>query len=270
MSGLNYYLHHLGDHTKATAHISMAEEGAYRRLLDFYYAEGEPIAAEKAHKVARARTRSEHDAVDAVLNEYFSLRNGCWQHKRVTIEIKKAKKKIRASKTNGKLGGRPKKAQTDHQKKSEKASTDPPNQAEPDEEQKSKSKSNTPSTREFEKSENFNDDVVPADWRLWRSIFTKEWQCIPADDRTKGARKFRSLAEEWIAAGISFGKMRGAVEKSRSLSTEPIGYLPSYVTSVLFTPQYPQRNASPSLLTNMLGLNTDVSSDDSDNELDLE
>jgi len=106
---MNYYERHLGDFVRDTAHLSMIEEGAYNRLLDRYYATETGIPADQAHRVARARSKEEKLAVDVVLGEFFTLKDGAWVKGRVEEEIAKAQVKIKAAQDNGKRGGRPKK-----------------------------------------------------------------------------------------------------------------------------------------------------------------
>jgi uncharacterized protein YdaU (DUF1376 family) len=106
--GVNYYERHLGDYARDTAHLTMLEHGAYGLLLDRYYATEHGIPADQAHRIARARTRDERSAVDAVLTEFFTLCDGIWTHGRVRREIEKAQTKIKAARENGLRGGRPK------------------------------------------------------------------------------------------------------------------------------------------------------------------
>lgn len=106
---MNYYERHLGDYAKDTAHLSMLEHGAYSLLLDRYYGTEAGIPAAQAHRVARARSKEEKQAVDDVLTEFFSLADGVWINQRAEEEIAKAHVKINAAKENGKKGGRPKK-----------------------------------------------------------------------------------------------------------------------------------------------------------------
>lgn len=106
---MNYWERHIGDYARDTAHLSMLEHGAYTLLLDRYYATEKPIPADQVHRLARARTRDEKAAVDAVLDEFFSLIDGEWHHNRADREIEKAAGRITAAKENGKKGGRPRK-----------------------------------------------------------------------------------------------------------------------------------------------------------------
>lgn len=86
---MNYYEHHLGDYAKDTAHLTMLEHGAYRLLLDRYYGTEHGIPSDQVHRVARARSRDEKAAVDAVLEEFFILVDGVWKNNRAEEEIKK-------------------------------------------------------------------------------------------------------------------------------------------------------------------------------------
>lgn len=105
---MNYYERHLGDYSKDTAHLTMIEHGAYGLLLDRYYGTEAGIPADQVHRIARARTKEEKQAVDVVLAEFFQLIDGLWINKRAEEEITKAHVKISAAKENGKKGGRPK------------------------------------------------------------------------------------------------------------------------------------------------------------------
>lgn len=105
---MNYYERHLGDYAKDTAHLSMLEHGAYNLLLDRYYGTEAGIPADQVYRIARARTKDERAAVDAVLAEFFELKDGSWTKGRCDEEIEKAKLRIDAARENGKKGGRPK------------------------------------------------------------------------------------------------------------------------------------------------------------------
>jgi uncharacterized protein YdaU (DUF1376 family) len=86
---MNYYEHHLGDWAKDTVHLTMLEEGAYRRLVDVYYVKEKPLpkAIRDIYKLARAGARPEREAVDAVLREFFQERDDGWHHKRCDEEL---------------------------------------------------------------------------------------------------------------------------------------------------------------------------------------
>lgn len=86
---MNYYEHHIGDYAKDAGHLSMLEDGAYRRLLDAYYGREKalPPTVKDCCKLARATTKPERDAVAYVLEEFFELRNDGYHQKRADEEI---------------------------------------------------------------------------------------------------------------------------------------------------------------------------------------
>ena len=88
---MNYYEHHLGDYAKDTTSLSMLEEGAYRRLIDVYYAKELPLPGElaKVFKIARAISKPEKSAVQSVLDEFFTLTPDGYRHKRCDEEIER-------------------------------------------------------------------------------------------------------------------------------------------------------------------------------------
>ncbi len=99
---MNYYEHHLGDYLRDTAHLSMLEDGAYRRLIDAYYIRCTPlpIAKKDCYRLVRAAKKNERESVDAILKEFFYLAEDGWHHKRCDAEIARfldKKGKARAS-----------------------------------------------------------------------------------------------------------------------------------------------------------------------------
>jgi uncharacterized protein YdaU (DUF1376 family) len=88
---VNYYEHHLGDYMRDAGHLSMLEEGAYRRLLDVYYAHERPLPLSKTEtaKLARATSKPERTAVASVLLEFFHETAEGWRHKRCDAEIER-------------------------------------------------------------------------------------------------------------------------------------------------------------------------------------
>jgi uncharacterized protein YdaU (DUF1376 family) len=86
---VNYYEHHLGDYAKDAAHLSLIEDGAYRRLLDAYYTREQALPGDVklCCKLARANTKAERDAVKYVLGEFFDLREDGYHQNRADAEI---------------------------------------------------------------------------------------------------------------------------------------------------------------------------------------
>lgn len=92
---MNYYPHHIGDYLKDTAHLTMIEDGAYRRLIDLYYLHEQPLPAEKrqVYRLARASSTAERKAIDTILGEYFSLGDDGWMHRRCEEELSRSRGK---------------------------------------------------------------------------------------------------------------------------------------------------------------------------------
>jgi uncharacterized protein YdaU (DUF1376 family) len=104
---MHYYSFHIGDYRSSTAHLSNAEDLAYRRLIDMYYDTEQPIPLD-TQRVAR-RLRVGIEVVSAVLDDFFTLADDGWHHERCNEEIEKYHVLADRNRKNGKLGGRPKK-----------------------------------------------------------------------------------------------------------------------------------------------------------------
>ena len=81
---MNYFDHHIGDDAEATEHLSILEYGAYRRMIRKYYASERalPVEIDRVQRLVGARTDEERSAVEAVLREFFELRDGGWHQDR--------------------------------------------------------------------------------------------------------------------------------------------------------------------------------------------
>jgi len=106
---VNYYPRYPGDYLAKTLDLTMVEDGAYTRLLDWYYSNERPITHERRYVVSRATTSAERQAVDTVLTTFFERDGEFWRHERADEEIAKAAPRIQSAKSNGSKGGRPKK-----------------------------------------------------------------------------------------------------------------------------------------------------------------
>jgi len=86
---MHYYQFHIGDYMSHTRHLSLFEDLAYRRLLDFYFLHEQPI---KHRDVARQIGMREHEEdVLTVLNEYFLSTPEGFVNPRADKEIKQYK-----------------------------------------------------------------------------------------------------------------------------------------------------------------------------------
>ena len=86
-----WYAHYPGDYARDTAHLSLAQHGAYRLLLDHYYATAAPLPGQSGalYRICRAFDEAERKAVDFVLSEFFELRTDGYHNFRADVELAK-------------------------------------------------------------------------------------------------------------------------------------------------------------------------------------
>ena len=108
---MHYFPHNIADYRKDTIHLSLLEHGIYRQLLDSYYLNEKPIETQMVIRRLQIITQNELDALNAVLNDFFtpSECGNFWNHIRCDAEIAKYKSNAEISRINGRKGGRPKK-----------------------------------------------------------------------------------------------------------------------------------------------------------------
>jgi uncharacterized protein YdaU (DUF1376 family) len=93
---MHYYQFHIGDYMSHTRHLSIYEDLAYRRLLDFYFLHEQPI---KHRDVARQIGMREHEEdVLTVLNEFFLSTPEGFVNPRADKEIQQYKEYSEAGK----------------------------------------------------------------------------------------------------------------------------------------------------------------------------
>jgi uncharacterized protein YdaU (DUF1376 family) len=106
---VNHYPHHIGDYAKDTMGLSQGEHGAYRLLMDSYYATERPLPDDKTelYAIARATSPAERKATDRVLGKYFTLKDGAYHKNRIDEEIAAYQVLAENARSNGRKGGRP-------------------------------------------------------------------------------------------------------------------------------------------------------------------
>jgi uncharacterized protein YdaU (DUF1376 family) len=103
---MNFYDHHIGDYTTATIHLTLAQHGAYRRLMDIYYGTEKPISLDfdRVCKSIPTRGKQEEDIVRGVLEEFFDMKVDGWHNEHCDNKIRQWQK----NRENGnKSKGRP-------------------------------------------------------------------------------------------------------------------------------------------------------------------
>jgi uncharacterized protein YdaU (DUF1376 family) len=78
-----------GDYLKDTGQLTLTEHGAYLRLIGEYWNTGIPITDDKKriYRAVGAVTAEEQEAINLVLEKYFTLQDGAWKHKRIEADL---------------------------------------------------------------------------------------------------------------------------------------------------------------------------------------
>jgi uncharacterized protein YdaU (DUF1376 family) len=106
---VHYYKFEISVWNLHTAHLSLAEEAVYRRLIDHYYDTEQPIGLDYKAMIRRLRLDGYEEQVITILNEFFVQTDNGWVNKHCDNKIKAYKNQKKINKNNGKAGGRPKK-----------------------------------------------------------------------------------------------------------------------------------------------------------------
>lgn len=111
---MHYYTFNVGDYRKDTNHLTTLEHGIYRQLLDWYYLDEKPIPKETQTVIRRLRLASDSDikSLENVLDDFFELQDDGYHQGHCDAVIAKYHTNAKKNKTNGSLGGRPKKTQS--------------------------------------------------------------------------------------------------------------------------------------------------------------
>jgi len=104
---MHYYQFNIKDFALHASHLTLEEEGVYRRLLDYYYDAEGPIPTETQRVIRRLRLGSYVSEVEQILSEFFTLEDDGYHNYRADIEIEAYKKNADIARANGKKGGRP-------------------------------------------------------------------------------------------------------------------------------------------------------------------
>jgi uncharacterized protein YdaU (DUF1376 family) len=115
---MHFYRFNIKDYAVNTTHLTNEEDLAYRRLLDLYYTDEQPIP--NNNQLVSRRIRIAAEVVNVVLNEFFVLTENGWICGRVEEEIEGYRNLCRKRKEVGASGGRPPKGQAKPKGKQEK------------------------------------------------------------------------------------------------------------------------------------------------------
>jgi uncharacterized protein YdaU (DUF1376 family) len=78
-----------GDYIRDTGDLSLSQNGAYMKLLFFYYATGRPLTSDQQalYRVAGTQDEAERAAVDFIMSRFFVLRDGVYHQDRADREL---------------------------------------------------------------------------------------------------------------------------------------------------------------------------------------
>jgi uncharacterized protein YdaU (DUF1376 family) len=104
---MKFYKRYPGDIMKKTSGLTMAQFGAYDRLIDWCYANEAAVDPDEVYTITHAQTPADRRDVDKVLAKFFTLGHDGYRQERIEEVIAEALPKIQAARENGKKGGRP-------------------------------------------------------------------------------------------------------------------------------------------------------------------
>ncbi len=87
---MNHYPRHVGDYLKKTLGLTLIQDGAYTRAIDWYYAHEGPLPHKPAvYGELRCQSKADRDTVDIVLARYFVESPQGYRHGRCDEEIER-------------------------------------------------------------------------------------------------------------------------------------------------------------------------------------
>lgn len=100
-----YYKHFIGDFQRDTGHLSLTERGAYRALLDGFYATERPLPLDMTQlcRMVGAVSKAERDALKRILEEFWIKSEEGWTNARAAQELAKSEEN---RETNRRLANR--------------------------------------------------------------------------------------------------------------------------------------------------------------------
>lgn len=103
---MNYYPFNISDFSNATKHLTILEKAIYRELLDLYYDKESPLENNPEMLARKICAREHPTVVEQVLNEFFTLDDGCWKNATCERVIADYRKKLESASKAGKASAR--------------------------------------------------------------------------------------------------------------------------------------------------------------------
>lgn len=122
---MNFIKLYIGDYLRDTGTLTLAQHGAYALMLLEHYATEKPLPeGRELHRLLRADSKAERDAIDFVAAKYWT--NGT--NPRALKEIERAANQRAINQEIGKRGGRPKRTEQETESVIESIANRNPNQ----------------------------------------------------------------------------------------------------------------------------------------------
>lgn len=96
---------YIGDWAAATAHLSCEEDGAYGRLVRWYWRNGAPSDSDALLAKIAGVTPSRWRKLRPAVAPFFAIEGGRWLHRRVERELARAEERYRRRAEAGRKGG---------------------------------------------------------------------------------------------------------------------------------------------------------------------
>lgn len=104
-----YYQFNIGDYASHTSRLSLMEDLAYRRMLDLYYLNEQPLSGCSTDVAREIGMMDQMDSVEYVLNKFFVFSDEKWHQNRVDFEINQYQKKKEQQSRAGKASAKARK-----------------------------------------------------------------------------------------------------------------------------------------------------------------
>lgn len=116
---MNFFKLFIGDYMRDTGTLTVAEHGAFMLMLMHHYATEKPLPqGRELHRLLRAETKTERESIDAVAAKFWRSTPDGLVNDRAAVEMAKANHQREVNRVVGKMGGRPKRTETESVSKS--------------------------------------------------------------------------------------------------------------------------------------------------------
>ncbi len=99
---MHYYQHHIGDFIKDTSFLTNEEIGIYSKLIWLYYDTEQPLPNSLFELSMKTNAREKEDALQGLLEMFFTLVDNKWHHTRCDKEIEHYHQQIGTASKAGK------------------------------------------------------------------------------------------------------------------------------------------------------------------------